>query len=108
MHFDQVDISILSGCEYSVRRLIHIEAAAKRNPRQPDFEGLDAILDASTDSSGAASATKFMDYVANIQKDQVMVYKAGRLWHEEQTQLSKKNNTGNQKSGGGKGEKGDA
>ena len=103
MQFDQLDISNLAGCEYLVRRLLQIEAAVKRNPRQPDFEGLDAILDSSVDTSGAALAPKFMEFVANIQKSQALVYKAGRLWHEEQTQMNKKTNNANPK-GGGKGD----
>ena len=73
MQFDQLDISNLAGCEYLVRRLLQIEAAVKRNPRQPDFEGLDAILDSSVDTSGAALAPKFMEFVANIQKSQALV-----------------------------------
>ena len=79
---------------------MQIEAAVKRNPRQPDFEGLDAILDSSVDTSGAALAPKFMELVANIQKSQALVYKAGRLWHEEQTQMNKKTNNANPKGGG--------
>ena len=91
MQFDQLDISNVAGCEYLVRRVLQIEAAVKKNPRQPDFEGLDAILDSSVDTSGAAIAPKFMAFVADIQKSQALVYKAGRLWQEEQTALKKAN-----------------
>ena len=51
-------------------------------------------------------APKFIEFVANIQKSQALVYKAGRLWHEEQTQMNKKSNTGKDGNpkGGGKGD----
>lgn len=104
MQFDQVDLTNIAGCEYLVRRMIQIEAAVKRNPRQPDFEGLDAILDSSVDTSGAALAPKFMEYVSGIQKSQALIYKAGRIWNEEQAALakaSKASGSGSKGGGGG-------
>ena len=103
MQFDQVDVTNIAGCEYLCRRLLQIEAAVRRNPRQPDFDGLDPILDSSVDTSGAALAPKFMEFVSDIQKSQALIYKAGRLWKEEQTANAKQINPGKKDGKDGKG-----
>ena len=43
--FDQADAANSAAAELLSRRLLQIEAATRRNPRQPDLEGLDGILD---------------------------------------------------------------
>eukprot|EP00974_Lingulodinium_polyedra_P088448 8575873-Lingulodinium_polyedra.AAC.1 len=50
--YDQLDIVNAAGAEYVVRRLKQLEAATKRNPRQPDFEGLEAVLETSIYGTG--------------------------------------------------------
>ncbi len=43
--FDHVDAANSAAAEFISRRLLQIEAATRRNPRRPDFEGHDKILD---------------------------------------------------------------
>ena len=48
-----VDIDdVCAGAEYLVRRLKQLESATRKNPRAPDFEGLDLILDTGVDDTG--------------------------------------------------------
>ena len=68
--------------------------AVKKNPKQPDFDGLDAILDTSLDASGVVIASKFMEWVGNQQKAKAVVMKADRQFAEEQEALKKKQKGG--------------
>ena len=65
------------------RRLVQIEAAVRRNPKVPDFSGLDVLMSAATDESGAATTAVFTEWVADRQKDQATIAKQGRLLREE-------------------------
>jgi hypothetical protein len=92
--FDQLDLYNVAGVEYLVRRLKQLEAATRRNPRQPDFEGLDVVLDSTIDESGALVLPGFDTWVGDQQRAEAAVLKAGRQWREE-------NATHRKKSGGG-------
>ena len=72
------------------RRLLQIEAATRRNPRQPDFEGLDGIFDVALDEGGSAILPRFTEWVGKQQQAEASVLKAGRQWREEQTSIKKK------------------
>lgn len=67
MEHDQLDISNSTAFEYVTRRIVQIEAAAKRNPRQPDFEGLESIMDSPVDEFGATVVAEFSQWVADRQ-----------------------------------------
>ncbi len=71
------------------RRLLQIEAATRRNPRQPDFEGLDGILDVALDEGGSAILPRFTEWVGKQQQAEASLLKAGRQWREEQTSIKK-------------------
>ena len=45
LEVDQLDVSSLVSAELLVRRVFQIELAVDRNPKSPDFEGLDAITE---------------------------------------------------------------
>ena len=90
MSFDQVDISNLASTELIVRRLRQIEAATKKNPRQPDFEGLDVLLDVTMDETGALLLPKFDKWVGELQGAEARTMKAGRLWREERAAADKR------------------
>ncbi len=92
--FDQLDLYNVAGIEYLVRRLKQLEAATRRNPRQPDFEGLDVVLDSTIDESGALVLPGFDSWIGDQQRAEAAVLKAGRQWREE-------NATANKKKGGG-------
>ena len=52
MEIDQIDISNLSFAEDLVRRVIQIEVAVSRNPAQPDYSGLEELLESPVDATG--------------------------------------------------------
>jgi hypothetical protein len=87
--FDQVDLSNCAGAEMQVRRLVQIETAVRRNAKVPDFTGLDCMLDARTDSSGAAVTATFDSWVTDRQKDMANIQKQGRLLREEAANAKK-------------------
>jgi hypothetical protein len=91
--WDQLDPSSLASAEIMVRRVHQIEMAVKRNPKQPDYEGLDAILDTAIDSSGAVVLPSISSWLAEKQRDEAFVLKQNRLWSEEKRLASSKKKT---------------
>ncbi len=87
--YDQIDAANSAAGELLSRRLLQIEAATRRNPRQPDFEGLDGILDVALDEGGSAILPRFTEWVGKQQQAEASVLKAGRQWHEEQASIKK-------------------
>ncbi|CAK0851640.1 unnamed protein product, partial [Prorocentrum cordatum] len=83
VQFDQLDVSMLASTELRIRRLVQIEAAARRNPKVTVFTGLDVLMSASTDGGGAATTAAFSQRVEGRQKDQATIAKQGRLLREE-------------------------
>ena len=102
---DQLNPTELLSAESLVRELLRLEAAVSRNPRQPDWEGLDVMTSAVLNSRGSLETPHFASWVATTQKDQQFVMKQTRLLREERNQ----ENTRRQKdkNKGGKGGKAD-
>eukprot|EP00973_Karenia_brevis_P022543 3102398-Karenia_brevis.AAC.1 len=50
---DRLDLTNLAWAEHLIRRLIALEIAVDRDPRRPDFSGLDLVEGGVTSSSGA-------------------------------------------------------
>jgi hypothetical protein len=71
----------------------------------PDFTGtgLDCMLDARTDSSGAAVTATFDSWVTDRQKDMSNIQKQGRLLREEAAHAKKFTEVGGKAGKGGKG-----
>ena len=42
--YDQVDVSNLAGVEQIVRRIVQDERAVRKNPKHPDYSGLEFVL----------------------------------------------------------------
>lgn len=57
LEYDQFDLSNSAAFEYIFRRVVQVEAALKRNPRQPDFDGLESVMDSAVDEAGAADGS---------------------------------------------------
>ena len=76
--YDQLDLYNVAGIEYLVRRLKQLEAATRRNPRQPDFEALDVVLDSTIDESGALVLPVLDTWIGDQQRSEEAVLKAGR------------------------------
>ena len=81
--YDQLDVTNMAGAELIARRALQIQRAVRQNPRQPSFEGLEAMLSTALDESGGVVTSKFDEYVANEQKNTATILKQQRLWREE-------------------------
>ena len=59
MSFDQYDLTISASGELVIRSLVRLETAVGRNPKAPDFSGLDLmLLSTVTESGGAVTADR--------------------------------------------------
>jgi hypothetical protein len=101
LEVDQVNFYAMSGIELLVRWLYGIEAAVKRNPRVPDFGGLEDLLATPIDATGVIKAPGFSHWYSGIRRDQAQVLKQERLWAEETGHLSSHNAGGGSSTGGG-------
>jgi hypothetical protein len=86
---DQLDLSNLCSTELMLRRMVQIETAVKRNPKVPDFGGLDMMLESKLDSTGAAVTAAFNDWLKTQQQTEAQIQKQGRLLREERTAAKK-------------------
>ena len=80
---DQVDISNLASFEMLSRRVVMLEMAVARDPRDPDFSGLGVISDGAVGTDGAARAPRFRTWVSDRQKERANILKQSRLYKEE-------------------------
>ena len=87
--FDQLDMPNVICLEYLGRRMRQIEQAVRRNPRQPDYDGLDCILGSSLYVSGGVVPPKFAQYISELQRQEAQILKASRQWKEEATSANK-------------------
>ena len=91
-----------ASAELIARRALQIQKAIKRNPRAPDFEGLDHYLIGALDSGGGAAALSFDKFVADKQRDEGQMMKQSRLLREEGENDAKRKNNNRKKKGGEK------
>ncbi|CAK0895895.1 unnamed protein product [Prorocentrum cordatum] len=98
--FDQLDLFNIAGAEYLVRRLKQLESATRKNPRAPDFEGLDLILDAGVDDTGGMVLPEFDGWVGDQARARAQTMKANRQWQEERTAAQPKAPPKGPKGGG--------
>ena len=66
--FDQVDLLSLAGAEWWARAMVQTEMAVRRNPKPPDYTGLEVMKEGQIDLSGAASVPHFDTWVVEQQK----------------------------------------
>lgn len=81
---DGLNIYSSTGVELLCRRLLQIQRAVRKNPRAPDFEGLESYTAHGLDSTGGALALEFDKHVASTQRDTAFIMKQMRLNREEQ------------------------
>jgi len=91
---DQLDISNLMSAELAARRLIQIEAAVRRSPKAPDFDGLDMIMATPVGPGGEVVTRDFTKWVADRQKDEGFLMKQQRLLREERAADDKRQKGG--------------
>ena len=87
---DRLDVLNVSSAEYVARRMLMIQRAVKRNPRSPDFVGLDAFMSNAMDSQGGTVTLEFEKYVAEVQRAEAQVMKQQRMAKEEVDALEKR------------------
>ena len=100
---DRLNVRNLAAVELLCRRLLQIQRAVRKNPRQPDFEGLEGYVAHALDPSGGVLAFAFDRFYAGTQKDTTFILKQNRLAREEQ--VSESNRKAKAKAKGGKGGK---
>ena len=96
--YDQVDVSNLAKAEQIVRRIIQDGRAIRKNPKHPDYSGLEFVLNQTTDLSGAATTAVFNRWYTQIQRDEAAVLMNARQHCEELDSEVKRQTRG----GGGK------
>ena len=103
--YDQYDLYNSASGEFLARWILMTQAAVRKNPRAPDFTGLDYYLAHGYDESGGALTSQFAKYIADEKRNEAMVLKQNRLWSEEQEADAKKRNQKDKKGekGGGRG-----
>ena len=79
---DRLDVTQLASIEHLARRLLQIEKAVRRNPKAPDFEGLNRYLDHVTDPASGAAAPLFDQHIADEMKVDANILKQTRLARE--------------------------
>ena len=79
LEVDQLDVSSLVSAELVVRRLFQIELAVDRNPKRPDFEGLDAIIESVARASGGVDIPALSKWFSDHQQKQAFTLKQFRL-----------------------------
>ena len=94
---DQLDPTQLISSVFRLRRLLQIEAAVERNPKQPDFDGLEVMMTSAVTPGGAIVTKKFNTWVTERQRETAQIMKQGRMLREEKAAESKRS------KGGGKG-----
>ena len=68
VQFDQLDPTSLASGELVVRRLVQIELAVKKNPKNPDCTGLESLLESAVDGSCAAVMPELSKWLGENQK----------------------------------------
>ena len=88
--YDQLDPTQVVGAELCARNLVLLEVAVERNPKSPDWEGLDIIVSARVTEGGRAEVLSFSDWMSTVQRDRAIVLKQGRLLREERAAEKKR------------------
>jgi hypothetical protein len=87
---DQISPSTTATGEFCARKVIQIQRAVQRNPKQPDYEGLDVMMSHPVNELGGAVTRNFTAWVADQQKSEAQVLKQMRMFKEEQAEAAKR------------------
>ena len=80
---DMLDVGNLASFEQISRRLVQLELAVEKNPKHPDFSGLNILVDTNVSAGGMARVPKFTKWVTDRHREQAEIYKQRRLFSEE-------------------------
>ena len=87
--WDQLDGCKCAVIEGLVRRAIALELAVSRNPKAPDWDGLEHITASRVTAQGTLNVEVFGQWLADRQRDTAMRLKQGRLLREEKASAAK-------------------
>ena len=80
---DRLNIFASVAAEHASRRILALQKAVRKNPRNPDFSGLEAYNKHVPDPGGALPAPKMDQHSATLQKNEAFFMKQTRLAREE-------------------------
>lgn len=102
---DQLDISNLQSFELITRRAIQLEIAVSRSPNNPEFSGLETLMESPLNTSGSARTRELDLWLTDRLKEKAQIQKQTRLFREEHSYSSrdKGSNVQSEDSGGGGG-----
>ena len=88
--FDQLNMYHLASAELLARHIKRIHRAVKKNSKNPDFRGLDLMVQSKLDRTTYVELGEFAKYVAEEQKAEAFTLKQQRLFSEETEHQKKK------------------
>ena len=80
---DQLDVTNALSMEILCRRIVQLETATARSPLNPDFSGLELVLEDPVGQGGEAVTASFNAWFAEKLKEKASVAKQTRLYKEE-------------------------
>lgn len=80
---DQLDVTNLLSFELLIRRAIQLELAVARSPQNPEFTGLEALMEAPLTATGSASTRSLDLWLTERLKEKAQIQKQSRLFREE-------------------------
>ena len=109
--YDQLDVNIAT-IEQTVRRILEIQIAVRRNPKHPTFDSFDYNTRGTVDEVGGTRAAGYFEWMAEQQKAEAKTLKSTREWKQEQEadrrrahRGEKDRDSSGEDGGGGKGKK---
>ena len=87
---DHLDLPTLVSGELLVCHLVSLERAAERNPKNPDWDGLDDMITAQLSVTGRVEVPVVTTWLSSLQRDKAQVLKQGRLSREERAAEAKR------------------
>ena len=97
--YGQVDPTNSAAAEVVVRRVYKIQQATRRNPKHPDFSGLDIGTVGSTDEAGGARVLNYSEWLGAKQKEEAKTLRSQREWRAEQAAERRRQSEANPTSG---------
>ena len=81
--YDQHNMANSAAGELLARNILRVQRAVRRNPRTPDFTGLDRMTGQAFAETGGTVCSEFDRRYFESQRIQAQVMKQSRLWREE-------------------------
>ena len=89
---DQLDPNHTMVGEWLVRWMVMLEATTAKDPKQPDWEGLEHMVVTKIRETGAVELPQFNAWLTGVQRDHAQIMKQGRLLREERAAEKKRQN----------------